>query len=64
MAISMQTLTDALFAIFVIVGIAVAVSIFAIAAEALHVRSKNRTQTTGHSEHLTQNEDSRQLILR
>jgi hypothetical protein len=64
MAISMQTLNDALFAIFVIVGIAVAVSILAIAAEALYLRRRNRTHTTGHAEHVTQNEDSRQLILR
>jgi hypothetical protein len=64
MAISMQTLNDALLAIFVTVGIAVALSIVMIAAEALHLRGKNRTQTTGHSEHVAQNEDSRQLILR
>jgi hypothetical protein len=63
-AIDMQTLNDALFAIFVVVGIAVAVSILAIAAEALHLRGKNRKQTTGHREHVTQSEGSRQLILR
>jgi Kef-type K+ transport system membrane component KefB len=64
MTIDMQTLNDALIAIFVTVGIAVAVSILAIAAEAVHLRSKNRTQTTAHSSHVTDTEDSRQLILR
>jgi hypothetical protein len=68
MTISMQTLNDALIAIVVTVGIAVFLSIVMIAAGGLFEHSKNgqrpSTPAAGPAQHVTHDDDSRQLILR
>jgi hypothetical protein len=68
MTISMQTLNDALIAIGVTVGIAVFLSIVMIAVGGLFEHNKNLQRTRAHpvgsAQHVTQDDDSRQLILR
>jgi hypothetical protein len=68
MTISMQTVNDALFALLVTVGIAVFLSIVMIAVGGLFEHNKNLRRVSAHrpgpAQHVTQDDDSRELILR
>lgn len=65
---SIQTLHDTLIALVVTVGVAVFLSIVMIAIGGLFQHRKNRHQASPHpaspAQHVTHDEDSRQLILR
>ena len=68
MTISMQSLHDALIAVFVTVGVAVALSIAFIAVGAFVERGKARASHAIHrgapAQHPTQTDDARELVLR
>jgi hypothetical protein len=70
MTISMQSLTDALVAIAITVGIAVAVSLAFVAAGAVFERGQARTAkasrrpTSGPAQHPTQSDEAGELVLR
>jgi hypothetical protein len=69
MIISIQTLQDALVALVTTVGIAVAVSIAFMAAGAVFQRdqarvAKARRPAAAPTQHPTQTDDSRELVLR
>jgi hypothetical protein len=66
---NMQTLTDALLAIAVTVGIAVGLSIAFVVAGAFFERGKARSRKAVHdagvpAQHPTQTDDARELVLR
>ncbi len=68
MTISMQTLQDALIAVFVTVGVAVALSVAFVAVGAFVERNKARAahaiHGSGPTQHPTQTDDARELVLR
>jgi hypothetical protein len=68
MAISMQTLHDALIALTTTVGIAVLLAILMIAVGGLFQHDKNRrhadTPPADPGQHMTSDDHSRQLVLR
>ncbi len=68
MTISMQTLQDALIAVFVTVGVAVALSVAFMTVGAFIERSKARARHAVHAaapaHHRTQTDNARDLVLR
>jgi hypothetical protein len=66
MTISIQTLHDALIALTITVGVAVALSIAFIAVGEFVERGKKRATRAAHavSHHGTKSEDTRELVLR
>jgi hypothetical protein len=68
MTISMQSLQDALIAVFVTIGVAVALSVAFAAAGAFAERGKRRASRAIHAlapaQHPTQTDDARELVLR
>jgi|HubBroStandDraft_6_1064221.scaffolds.fasta_scaffold101350_1 hypothetical protein len=69
MTISMQTLQDAIVAVLITVGIAVALSIALVAVGAFLQRGKAQARkvahaVTGPAQHPTQTDDVRELVLR
>ncbi|HEY2638401.1 MAG TPA: hypothetical protein VGI66_00765 [Streptosporangiaceae bacterium] len=68
MTISMQSLQDALVAVFVTVGIAVALSVAFVAVGAFVERNKARAAHAIHgseaAQHPTQTDNARELVLR
>jgi hypothetical protein len=69
MTINIQTVQDAIVAVFVTVGIAVALSIAFAAAAGLYERSKTQARKAvgAHvvpAQHPTQTDDARELVLR
>ncbi len=68
MTISMQSLQDALIAVFVTIGVAVALSVAFLTIGAFFERSKARASHAIHgaapAQHPTQTDNARELVLR